>query len=89
LALVGKVLWWDARDGKGVIEDTQGNEYYFDSSVLSEAKHSKIRSGCIIRFELNRAVRGTLCAHRVQLANPKEKAAAKKAFERQHNEAVL
>lgn len=29
-----KLLWYDQRDGNGIVEDSQGNEFYIDSSVL-------------------------------------------------------
>lgn len=29
----GKVLWFDQRDGNGIIIDAEGNEYYTDSSI--------------------------------------------------------
>ena len=89
MALVGKVLWWSARDGKGVIEDPQGNEYYFDSSVVSASKVGKIRTGKLVRFEINKAIRGTLCACNVNPPSSKESQATKRAYERQISEAVI
>jgi cold shock CspA family protein len=41
LGLTGKVLWWDERDGKGIIEDAEGNEHYFDTSVLKKGLKPK------------------------------------------------
>lgn len=29
-----KLLWYDQRDGYGIVLDDAGNEYYIDSSVL-------------------------------------------------------
>ena len=60
----GKVLWWNERDGQGILEDSKGNEYYFDSSVLFE--EFTPRRGDTVEFEVNPAIRSCLCAHYVQ-----------------------
>lgn len=30
----GKILWWDERDGNGIVKDSNGNEWYIDTSVI-------------------------------------------------------
>lgn len=87
--LVGKVLWWSSRDGKGVIEDPHGNEYYFDSSVINASKGIRVRAGTIVKFEINKNIKGTLCACNIATLNARETAAAKRAYQRQIDEAVL
>lgn len=65
--LEGKVLWWDARDGRGIIEDVSGNEYYFDSSAIDEKARHRISRKQAVIFEPNRKIKCCLCAHKVQV----------------------
>ena len=58
----GKVLWWDKRDGRGIIQDASGNEYYVDSSVLTNAFW--LDRGDEVAFK-SRTLGGTLCAYDV------------------------
>lgn len=55
-------MWYDERDGRGVIEDSKGNEYYFDSSVLSEG--FKPKRGAEVSFSSEK-VGGVLAAQKV------------------------
>lgn len=72
MQLVGKILWWNDRDGFGVIEDSDGNEYYFDSSVIGRSSQS-IKRNSIVVFEVNKGIRDCLCAHKVKVANATER----------------
>lgn len=51
---VGKVLWWSSRDENGVISDSQGNEYYFDKSVIAPKIINKLERGALVYFESSR-----------------------------------
>ncbi len=72
MQIVGKVLWWDDRDGNGIIKDCDGHKYYFDTSVVDSRYLSKIKSGLTVRFELNQAIKDSLCAHKVAPASVRE-----------------
>lgn len=61
----GRVLWYDYRDGYGVLEDDQGNEYYFDKSVW-KCKASNPGSGRCVKFEINLNIKDTRCAMNVR-----------------------
>lgn len=65
MKIVGKILWWNGRDGFGVLEDAKGNEYYFDSSVVSLYPRQQIQHGSLVEFSINPNVENTLCAHKV------------------------
>ena len=67
MKLVGKVLWWNDRDGFGVIEDAKGNEYYFDSSVISLRPRQKILHNSFVEFQVNPNIEDTLCAYKIQM----------------------
>jgi cold shock CspA family protein len=82
LQQIGKVLWWDDRDGNGVITDSGGNKYYFDTSVLCTPIKGKIEAGAVVRFEKNDEINDTLCARQVTLANMKEKSRLQRELER-------
>ena len=72
MQLIGKVLWWDDRDGNGIIKDVSGQKFYFDTSVVSSQYIKKIKSGLTVRFEVNPKITDTLCAHKVAAATLRE-----------------
>jgi hypothetical protein len=49
----GTVLWTSDRDENGIINDKDGNEYYFDSSVAKE--FNKLKRKDIVKFIPKRA----------------------------------
>ena len=67
MKIVGKVLWWNDRDGFGIIEDAKGNEYYFDSSVISLRPRQQIQHNSLLEFQINPNIEDTLCAYKIQL----------------------
>jgi cold shock CspA family protein len=67
LVKTGKVLWWDSRDGNGIIVDADGNEYYLDCSVLEQRSRHIIKQGLIVSFETNSAIKDTLCAYKITI----------------------
>ena len=81
MQLYGRVLWWDEKKLYGVIKDPEGNRYYFDISVLSISKNTKIKSGLIVRFEVNTKITTALCAHRVAPASSREQSKHRRAVE--------
>lgn len=87
MPLIGKVLWWDTRDGNGVIADPRGNEYYFDSSVLRSRTLGRLKAGQIVHFEVNSAISHTTCAHEVVIPEAKRRASLKRAFEKEQVDA--
>lgn len=58
----GTVLWWDERDGQGIIKGAEGLKYYFDTSVVKES----MRAGTAVTFTINKAIKCTLCAKNVR-----------------------
>lgn len=64
--LKGKILWWSERDQNGIIRDHIGNEFYFDSSVLTEPQRGRMRSGTPVTYGHNESVKGCLCARAVK-----------------------
>lgn len=59
----GQVLWVDRRDGNGLIQDWDGNRFYFDESVMVERKDfARLRAGMIVRFQVNQKITECLCA---------------------------
>lgn len=63
--LEGKVLWYSERDGHGIIVDSSGIEYYFDSSVI-KSKIPKNMKGVLVTFELNTKIKDVRCAKNVK-----------------------
>jgi cold shock CspA family protein len=80
MKIVGKILWWDKRDQNGIIVDAQGNEYYFDISVVEGRKASGLRPGCVVQFQVNPAI--TQAAKAVRLPPSKTKTRLEKEFNR-------
>lgn len=59
----GQVLWFDKRDGYGLIKDWDGNKLYFDtSSIVLPETLDRIESGRFVSFCVNEAIETTLCA---------------------------
>jgi cold shock CspA family protein len=73
MQLYGRVLWWDANDQNGIIKDTEGRKIYFDLSTVDSRTTTKLKSGLVVRFEINPKINNALCAHKVSAANHKEK----------------
>lgn len=58
----GTVLWYSELDHNGIIKDDQGNEHYFDRSVISPIYEPKWQDRVV--FTPHRLT-GTLCARNV------------------------
>ena len=83
MQLIGRIQWWDDKYGKGVIEDAEGNEYYFDQSVISLKPHQKINRKEIVTFQLNKSVKDVACAYKVSIPTITRKASVTRRFENQ------
>lgn len=59
----GIVLWWDERDGYGIIVDCSNNEWYFDRSVLVKTYTPKRNEQVL--FEKNYKIKDVKCARNV------------------------
>lgn len=68
MQLVGRVLWWSDRDGRGVIVDPTGNEFYFDKSVITDIGNRVVERNQFVLFEYNQKISDCLCAHKVAIA---------------------
>jgi hypothetical protein len=72
-----ELLWFDQRDGNGIATDSQGFEYYIDSSVLmfnktelntkSDGKGVS-RTGMNLLIDLNESIKDCRCGKNVRIA---------------------
>ncbi len=69
MELMGRVLWWSEKNENGVIVDLNGNEFYFDRSVLKLKPQQKIERKSVVTFEHNTLIHDCLCANKVQLTS--------------------
>lgn len=69
--IVGKILWWDARDNNGMITTGDGKKYYFDASVVKSFRGEKLKARTLVTFEINGDIRNCLCAKNVRLPTAK------------------
>lgn len=83
MQLVGKVLWWNDRDGFGVIEDAAGNEYYFDSSAISTRSKALMKRNQIVNFELNQRIKDALCACQIRVPSATDRKRAEVQFDKE------
>lgn len=88
MQLVGKVLWWNDRDGFGVIEDAAGNEYYFDSSVAITRSNQPIKRNQVVTFEANPQIKDCLCACKVKVPNASERKRIESRFDKEASKAI-
>jgi len=65
----GAVSWYDVKEGRGIITDAQGNEYYVSSDVIEE---DALKSGDEVAFEVNPNITDTVCAWKVCLLENEE-----------------
>lgn len=79
---IGRVLWWSERDENGIIVDPNGNEFYFDRSVLTLKPRQVIKRKSVVTFNINQSISDCLCACNVQVPV----ASKKKSFERKYNQ---
>jgi hypothetical protein len=77
---IGKVLWWDRRDGEGIVVDAAGKQFYFNRSGMSPLTMSKMRDDLLIQFEISKVVKHLSCAEAVQVIAPKQRKQAEKTF---------
>ncbi len=82
MRLIGKVLWWDARDKEGVIVDAKGNEFYFNASVFSDSGKTKSIEGRFVKFLIHEEVKHIACAKSVALVPGNSQSKARKTFEK-------
>lgn len=61
--IIGSVLWYDKRDGQGLVVDAKGNEYYIDESVLEDY----VKSGDSVSWLINPSIQHVLCGMDVTL----------------------
>ena len=64
---LGTVLWWSERDNNGIIVDSNGNEFYFDSSVLKLDDNQIIKRRMQVSFKQNDKIKECPCACDVTL----------------------
>jgi cold shock CspA family protein len=63
--MTGTILWWDTRDGNGIIRDAEGNEYYTDNSVTNGV--TDFKSGQTVSFEPDTSIKHCPCGRNVRL----------------------
>ena len=80
MKIIGKILWYDSKYKKGVIVDGEGNEFYFDISVVEGRKESGLKASKIVAFELNTSIKHVMTAKRVSIPAQKNRASLEKEF---------
>ena len=70
MLIIGKVQWWDSYYAKGIIEDFQKKEYYFDKSAVLSSP-AKLKQKQIVVFQLNTAIKHIPCAYKVKILTKK------------------
>lgn len=85
MELNGRVLWWSDRDQNGIIVDLDGNEFYFDRSVLNLKQRQTIKDEAIVIFNYNNSIKDCLCAYNVKMPVVSKK----KSYERRFREESL
>lgn len=63
--LHGKVLWFDERDGYGIIKGDDGHEYYTDISVTPYRQ--TLKRSTSVSFVINKNIKDCLCAKDVEI----------------------
>ena len=74
----GKILWWVARDGEGMIVDSLGNEFYFNASIFPECRKYKKIEGRLVTFEPSRKITHVQCATKISIVAAKDEAKVQK-----------
>lgn len=85
MELMGRVLWWSERDENGIIVDPQGNEFYFDRSVLKLRPRQSIKRKSVVTFNWNNSIQDCLCAKNVKVPAAAKKKTLEKRYEREVN----
>ena len=86
--LLGKVLWWSERDENGVICDSNGNEFYFDRSVIFLKKRQKLDHDTLVFFTPTRC-NNILAAKEVTIPMSKSKSKYERRYEKERNQLCL
>lgn len=86
--VVGKVLWWSEKNENGVIVDPQGNEYYFDRSVIELKKRQKLERNSWVTFKPARCDE-VLSAKSVSLPMARMKKKLEKKYEEERYQLSL
>lgn len=81
MELIGRVMWWSIREQHGIIIDPQGNEFYFDISVLDLKPRQQIKPDSVVVFQYSPQISDCLCAHKVKLPVASKKKTYERRFE--------
>lgn len=82
MKIVGKILWWDQKDQNGIIVDANGNEFYFDISVVTGRKQNALKPGSVVQFSKNNSITNIHCAKSVIVPLSKAKSRLIREFEK-------
>lgn len=88
MELIGRVLWWSEKDENGIIVDLNGNEFYFDRSVLNLKLKQQIKRHSIVTFNYNQSIKDCLCACNVAMASASQSKAIEHKVSRQPSTSV-
>ena len=83
MELIGRVLWWSERDENGIIVDPNGNEFYFDRSVLRLKPRQKIKRHSVVTFSYNKSIKDCLCACNVSMPTANRRKNIERKYELQ------
>lgn len=85
MELIGRVLWWSEKDENGIIVDLNGNEFYFDRSVLKLKSKQVINRNSVVTFDYNESIKDCLCACNVTMASASQAKAIQSKVSRQQS----
>lgn len=82
MKIVGKILWWDQKDQNGIVVDANGNEFYFDISVVEARRTTNLKPRTVVQFQINASMDGVACAKCVIIPPAKSKSKLEREFQR-------
>ncbi|WPU65894.1 hypothetical protein [Peredibacter starrii] len=88
MELIGRVLWYSDKDENGIIVDPNGNEFYFDRSVLNLKSNQVIKRNSVVTFNYNESIKDCLCACNVAMASASQSKAIQSKVSRQPSASV-
>lgn len=72
MKIIGRIIWWDEKYGRGAIESSDGREFIFDSSCFDGKRISRRSIGKIVSFQQDRKIKQSLIAKQVELVSARD-----------------
>lgn len=83
MKIIGKVLWFSARDERGVIVDSNQNEIYFDLSKVKIGNKKSIKTGLLVTLSLDPKIKHIRCAAVVEIPAKSQRSDIERRFQKQ------